>query len=975
MPSSSPTSSGVPAAPPASDALHGRFGGDVVAVGANHPLLLSAGEVWVIVQGAVDVFVVPVAGGEPTGHRQHVLRADVGAGLFGVAPAGPPNDLGLLAVGTAGTRLERVPPAALTDAARASDVGALVEQWVIAVSAALTPEAPPSDQTLVKPGAAATLAANAAFGGGAAVVWVKLTGAAATFVGEDTAIVPAGETWWPLTPRTWIVARGAGTLEAIDTATARERGVLLPGLTAFLGLALQSLAIAVQRVEAAERERLTREVESDERVVAHAVQGLAAVLPRRQAAEPPAALTADTLFNVCQVIASAAGITLRPARIDPATTAPREHLGAIVRASRFRTRPVTLTGAWWTEDNGPLLGWVEHRPVALIPRSARGYVLIDPNQGTRRVVDAAIAGTLAPEAVMFYRPFPEQALSIRELFRFGRRGLGRDALAILGLGLVGGLLGMLMPIATGVVFDTLIPSADRGRLMQVTIGLIVAALAAGIFGVVRAFALLRLSGKIDGSLEAATWDRLLSLPVPFFRGYSAGDLALRANAVNAIQQTLTGVVLSSVLSVVFSLFNLALMFYYEIRLTIISLILVVIVLVMTAFTNYLQLTRLRANLRLQGLISGLVLQLINGIAKLRVAGAEPRAFGVWAARFAEQKKIGFRARRIAYSVTVFNAVFSVVAMLVIFFTVAFWPNPSFSTGTFLSFSAALGQFLGAVMAMAGAVTSSISVVPLYERARPILTTLPEVEGPRTDPGPLKGEIDVQRVSFRYRPDGPLVLHEVELHVGRGEFVALVGPSGAGKSTIYRMLLGFETPMSGSVFYDGRDLAGLDLRAVRRQIGVVLQNGKLLWGSIYQNIVGALPLTLDDAWAAAEAVGLADDIRAMPMGMQTFVGEGATTFSGGQRQRLMIARAIVGKPHVILLDEATSALDNQTQAVVTESLARLDITRVVIAHRLSTILKADRIYVIDGGRVLESGNYAELMAKQGAFAALAKRQIA
>jgi ATP-binding cassette subfamily C protein len=962
-------------AAPAPGGAPARFGGDLVTVGANHPLLLSAGDVWLVAGGAADVFVVPVADGQPNGQRHHLFRVDAGAGLFGVPPAGPPVGLGLLAVGTAGTRLEHVAPAALTDPARADAVVALVDQWVTGVSGSLTPQAPPPDQAVVKPGATAALAADTAVGGGAPVVWVKLTGAGVAFLGEDATAIASGETWWPLTPRTWIVARGTGTLEAIDTATAWQRGVLVPGMTAFLALALRALALAVARGDAAERERLTREVEADERLVAHAVEGLAAVLPGPRPAGAAAALTGDELLDACEVVANAAGIAIRPAHAAADGHAPKERLAAIARASRFRTRPVTLTGAWWREDNGPLLGWLtDRRPVALVPRSARGYLVIDPARATRTVVSASVAATLAPDAVMFYRPLPEQALSIWDLLRFGRRGLGRDAVAIVVLGLLGGLLGMLMPIATGIVFDTLIPSADRGRLLQVTVGLIGAALAAGIFGVIRSFALLRVAGKIDGGLEAATWDRLLGLPVPFFRGFAAGDLALRANAVNAIQQTLTGVVLSSLLSAVFSLFNLALMFYYEVRLTIVALALVVLILLVTSFTNYLQLKRQREALRLQGLISGLVLQLINGIAKLRVAGAEPRAFAVWATRFTEQKKIGFRARRIAYSVAVFNSAFSVLSLLAVFFTIAFWPNPDFGTGTFLSFNAAFGQFLAAVMAMAGAVTSSVSVVPLYERARPILTTRPEVEGTKADPGPLKGDIEIQRVTFRYRPDGPLVLHEVDLHVGRGQFVALVGPSGAGKSTLYRMLLGFETPSSGAVFYDGRDLASLDLRAVRRQIGVVLQNGKLLWGSIYQNIVGAAPLTLEDAWAAAEAVGLADDIRAMPMGMQTFIGEGAATFSGGQRQRLMIARAIVGKPRIILLDEATSALDNQTQAVVTQSLARLDISRVVIAHRLSTIVKADQIYVVDSGRVVESGTYGDLMARGGAFAALARRQI-
>jgi ATP-binding cassette subfamily C protein len=638
---------------------------------------------------------------------------------------------------------------------------------------------------------------------------------------------------------------------------------------------------------------------------------------------------------------------------------------------------VTLDGAWWRQDVGALIAFSrkDGRPVALVPETSTRYLLIDPNAGTRVRVSATIAAKLDPQAVTVYRPLPEEALGVWDLLRFGRRGLGWDFGRLVVLGLLGGLLGLLAPIATGIIFDTLVPSADRARLLQVTLGLVVAAVAGGIFEITRSIASLRISGKMDSALQAATWDRLLTLPVPFFRGYTAGDLSTRANAINAIQQVLTGVVISAVLSAVFSLASLALMFYYEIRLALTALALVVVVVVVTAVAGYLQLRRQRLLLRLQGLIAGIVLQLITGIDKLRVAGAEPRAFARWAGRFAEQRAATFRAGRTAYSVSVFNAGFAPAASLVLFFSVAFWPHPGFGTGTFLSFNAAFGQFMAAVVAMTGAVTGAVSVVPLYERARPILRTRPEVDEGKIDPGPLRGDIEVNRVSFRYREDGPMVLREVSLSIARGEFVALVGPSGAGKTTLFRMLLGFESPAPGTIFFDGQDLAGLDVRAVRRQIGVVLQNGKLLWGSIYQNIVGAAELTMDEAWEAARAAGLADDIAAMPMGMQTFVGEGATTLSGGQRQRLMIARAIVTRPRVILFDEATSSLDNETQALVSQSLAQLNVTRVVIAQRLSTVMRADRIYVIDAGRVVESGSYATLMAANGVFTTLASRQLA
>jgi ATP-binding cassette subfamily C protein len=954
-----------------------EFGGDIVGVGGNQPLLLHDGDVWLVREGGVDVFGVPVAADGAAGRRRHLARVDPGGLVFGISPRVPLPGPGLLAVGVAGTRLERVPSAALADPAHAAKAVPLAEAWIVGVVNGLVRRTSPHDATLLEPGATSpTLPAGAAAGAGAPLVWIRVEGGTAAFLGEAEAPLAAGDAWWPLTPSAWIGITADARLECVDTATLLQRNAFWPALPGVLGLALTILAVEARQTATAEGAHLAQGVEATDRLLGHAVQGLTAILERPAGDVVVEQVSGDAFLDACALVAAAAGIEIRRGSARAGDADPKNRLSEVARVSRFRTRSVGLEGDWWRRDSGPLLGSRrDGRPVALLPESPTRYVLVDPEDGRRTRVDDRVAGTLADQAVMFYRPLPERDLTVWDIFRFSRRGLGRDALVIFGLGILGGLLGMLTPIATGTIFDTLIPSGDRTRLVQMAMGLVVAALAAGVFDVVRSIALLRVSGKIDGALQAATWDRLLALPVPFFRNYSSGDLATRANAVDAIQQTLTGVVLSSILSALFSLFSLALMFWYEIRLTLVALGLVLVVLVVTTAANYVQLRRQRVLLRIQGAIAGLVLQLINGIDKLRVAGAEPRAFTVWAARFASQRRTEFQARRVAYSVSVFTAAFNVLALLVVFFAVWHWPNPAFDTGTFLSFNAAFGQFMAAVLGMAGAVTSAITVVPLYERARPILTTPPEVDQARVDPGRLKGAIAVTRVSFRYRADGPVVLHELSLEVKPGEFAALVGPSGAGKSTIYRLLLGFDTPLSGTIFYDGQDLAGLDLRAVRRQIGVVLQNGKLLWGSIYQNIVGAAPLTLDEAWEAAREAGLEEDIKAMPMGMQTFIGEGATTFSGGQRQRLMIARAIVGKPRIVLLDEATSALDNETQAIVSDSLARLNTTRLVIAHRLSTIVKADTIHVIEAGRVVESGDYQALMARSGAFAALAARQIA
>jgi NHLM bacteriocin system ABC transporter ATP-binding protein len=465
------------------------------------------------------------------------------------------------------------------------------------------------------------------------------------------------------------------------------------------------------------------------------------------------------------------------------------------------------------------------------------------------------------------------------------------------------------------------------------------------------------------------------LPTPFFRDYSAGDLAVRAMGINTIRQMVTGATISSLLSGAFSVFSLAVIFYYSVELGLIAALMAVIIIGVTAAGGYLQLRYQRRETEMLGKVSSLVLQLLTGIAKLRVAGAEMRAFAVWSGQYSIQKANAAKAQSAANALVVFNSVFGVVTYLVIFATVAYVLGGGVSTGDFVAFNTAFAQFLFASAGITTAFTTILQAAPFYERAKPILRTLPEVDTEKPDPGVLRGRVEINNVTFRYDPDGPLVLDDVSLRAEPGEFVAIVGPSGAGKSSLFRQLLGFEEPEAGSVYYDHHNLAELNVQAVRRQMGVVLQNGRLMSGSIFQNIAGVSALTRDQAWEAARMAGLDEDIEMMPMGMFTFLGEGSSAISGGQRQRLMIARAIASRPRILLFDEATSALDNRSQAIVSSSLQDLKATRIVIAHRLSTIISADRIYVLKAGRIVQSGPYEELMERDGPFRDLAARQIA
>ncbi|MBN1565593.1 MAG: NHLP bacteriocin export ABC transporter permease/ATPase subunit, partial [Anaerolineae bacterium] len=605
--------------------------------------------------------------------------------------------------------------------------------------------------------------------------------------------------------------------------------------------------------------------------------------------------------------------------------------------------------------------------------NGRRYDLHDPATGDVLPVDATLANQLRPTAYMLYRPFPDRALGVWDLLVFGLRGARRDVFMVLLVGIVGGVLGILTPIITGVIFDDLIPAGEQNQLVVLGGVLAISAGAVALFQLVRSIGLLRIEGRLDSAIQAAVWDRLLSLSPNFFRQYAAGDLAERALGIARIKQVMSGAVLLAFLAGVFSWFNVVVLFYYDVQLALITIGFVTLATVITGLLSLRLLHFQRQIDHQQGAISGLIAQLIGGIAKLRVAGAESRAYFLWADAFSRQKRLAFQAGTIHNYLDIMVSVIPVLASMVLY--AAMSHQTTLSTGAFIAFYAAFTLFMSAGLQLAVALVSVVSVVPTYERLTPILRTLPEVDAQKVDPGELTGAIEVNHVSFRYDPDGPLILDDITFNVRSGEFVALVGPSGSGKSTLLRHLLGFEMPDSGAIYYDGHSLREADLRAVRRQIGVVLQHSQVMTGSILDNILGANKLSAEDAWNAARRAGIAADIEAMPMGMQTYISEGGSTFSGGQRQRLLIARALVTHPRIIFFDEATSALDDKSQSLVTESLRQIDATRIVIAHRLSTIRDADRIMVLVRGQLVEMGTYEELMEQRGVFASLAQRQLA
>ena len=673
----------------------------------------------------------------------------------------------------------------------------------------------------------------------------------------------------------------------------------------------------------------------------------------------------DRLLAVSRVLAQSLGSS---APLDA-----RALLAYRTPAVGLRARPVTLKGTWWRADQGALLAYTKtgHQPVALL-RDGKRYLLHDSISGRPAVVTDESAAEIDSSAYLFYRPLPQRRINAVTLLKLGLQTTQHDFLILLGVGLIGGILGIVLPLLTAVVIDDALPSGDHELLRLIGLILAFSAFALALFQIMRGVAAQRIQGKLDSIIQPAVWDRLLNLPASFFRAFTAGDLAERALGISNIKWVLSDAVALSLLSGIFSVTNFLLLFYFDGVMALAGALIVLFSLLVTLFFGGFQLHFQRTRLELEGETSGLVLQLLNGLAKLRVAGAETRAFAVWAEVFNRRQRLIFDGRRIQSYLNVFIAVYPVIASMILFALV--YSRATLSTGEFLAFNLAFSQLNVATAQLSGAFITLISAAPYYARLQPILQTAPEVEPTKQPPGKLVGAIAVQNLSFRYADDSPDALRELSFSVDPGEFVAIVGASGSGKSTLVRLLLGFEQPSAGEIYFDGKPLSTLDIQAVRRQIGAVLQNSQVMAGDIYSNIVGTLNLTLDDAWHAARLTGIDEDIRQMPMGMNTHVGEEGSTFSGGQRQRLLIARALAARPRIVIFDEATSAVDDKAQAFVMNSIRQIGITRIVVAHRLSTIAAADRILVFHEGRIVESGSYQNLLAAGGWFSALAQRQF-
>ncbi len=678
----------------------------------------------------------------------------------------------------------------------------------------------------------------------------------------------------------------------------------------------------------------------------------------------------NLLVNTCQIIGDHLQLTFTPLQHKLASNEIFNNVYELCAYSNIYYREIHLSKNWWTCDSGPFLGFYKEnsQPVALIPKDGK-YELIDIAKGTRTIVNEEVNALLLKEGFMFYRSFPKKNwISAKDLLRFSLFKKTPIFLSVFLFGLAMGCLNLFYPFFNYVLFQYVIPYSDRSLLTQVIAGIFIISVSTQLFMFGRDYTVLRLEALSDHDLESGIWQRVLSLSVQFFSRFELGDLIMRVFSINTIRKSLTGSTIQVLFNSFFSLLYLIPMFYYSPMLALVGASFVLAIASLNAWCFFASLRYNQVILESKGKANGLVLQQLSAISKIRSAGAEKISFTNWEKIFQPMKKVEWQMQKLTIFSYVANYISSTLSPFLIFAIALYVIKEKtalpFTIGDFLAFLAAFTPFTLAVTDLSNILIELTPLFSLWKRGRAILEERLEVEGNKTDPHTFSGDVQIDHLFFRYESSSPLILEDISLHAKPGEFIGIIGPSGCGKSSLVKLLVGFEKPESGAIYFDGKDLSTLDIRKVRRQLGIVLQNESLLDGTIRDNLTTKGSYSDEEISHILKLTGFDEDLRRLPMGLHTVLMDGGNTLSGGQKQRLLIARALISKPKILILDEATSALDNKTQEIVERSLKHINITRIVIAHRLSTICHADRIYLINKGKIEAVGSYAEIKSKIG-----------
>ena len=968
--------------------LAARSGTSVPCAG-NLPVKLDdADSVWFIEQGVVDLFLTEFKDEVEQAPPQHLLRCEAGRLLPGVVPDEQDNDgkdttLSLVAKGLPGTLLKRLPASLLTEV-HPAELAGQADTWLTAITETLARFVShlPRPTALAKPGLTQSLT-PCTLSVRRGVVWVSGPSLGASLfmdMVDPAQLAEAGgphEALIPLTRTNWLTLFDEATVSSKSTETLARQGMLLPALASFHALAF-NLERLNRRLAVVDDGNLERERAASRRTAeTSARQRLFNIydLPLDGATGVEDTALADAL----QIIGRHEGIDFMiPVRSRPSDDPVT--LTDVLDSSEVRARRVNFNseGSWWSGDSNALLAFraEDGQPVALIPGMFGRYREVDPVSKRSVRVTAQRAGALQQEAWMFYRPLPSASVKPSDLLSIAVHGSAMDLLRLVMAGVPGGLIKLLPAFALGFVANHVAGGGSAGAIYAVAVALALFGLLGALLHLLQGSALMRFEGRSSSRVEAAFWDRLMRLPSDILHRHPSGDLAMSAMSFQNFRDGLQGVVADSMLSLIFLLPVFGVIFFYDPTLGVIALVFSLASLLVTIAIGLRQIAPYGRMMKAVRRVVGRLFQFVEGISKLRVENAEGSAFAIWAQDYREQKRAEIELDALDGHARAFATALPFLAGGVLLFSAAAVGDRNIPVGDFLvvyivfiafqSAIARLGESFGAVAAM----------LPAYEQMRPLLTAVPEAAAEGEPVERLGGEVLFDRISFRYGTDGPLILDDVTIRARPGEFVAIAGESGAGKSTLFRLALGIDRPAAGAVYYDGRDLRHLNMKQLRRKVSSVPQSVRLHPQDIWDNIVTHHEApTTEEVWRTTRAAEIEKEIKAMPMGLMTMVGTGGAVLSGGESQRVTIARSLLGNPRVMLLDEATNWLDNESQAKIMENLAVLTSTRIVIAHRLSTLKQADRIYVMQAGKVVQCGSFSELMEEDGVFRELVKRQLA
>ena len=968
-------------------ALAARAGTPVPCAG-NLPVKLDDPDsVWFIDRGAVNLFLVELEDGVERAAPQHLLRRESGYLLPAVVPDDGDGDegtrLSVIAKGSPGTLLKRLPASLLSEA----DPAELAEQtdtWLSAVTDTLSRFASrlPRATALAEPGVTRNLT-PCTLSVRRSVVWVSQPPPGASlYMGiVDPAELaesrgrPAAPI--PLTRTSWLTLFGEATVSGKSTRTLAEEGALLSALTSFhaSAFALERHNRRLATVDVANLERAqTASRRAAEQAARQRLFNLYDLPLDRDAGAGDAALP-----EALKIIGRREGIHFKvPARSGPSADSPVS-LVDILDASGVRARRVTLKveDNWWRGDSNAMLAFrgEDGQPVALLPGMFGRYREVDPVSKRRVRLGADRAGALREEAWIFYRPLPSEAVKPADLLRVALRGSARDLARLTLAGLPGGLIKLVPALALGFVAHHVAAGGDAGALYALAATVAGFGLLGALLHLFQSAAMMRLEGRGASRVEAAFWDRLMRLPPSVLRRHPSGDVAMSGMTFQNLRDGLQGAVADSLLSCIFLLPVFGVIFFYDATLGMIALGFSLAALLITVILGLRQLAPYGRMIRATRRVAGRLFQIVGGIAKLRVENAEGSAFATWARDYRRQKRAELELGALEGHARALGAALPLLAGGVLLVAVMA-VDRNFPAGDFLVVYTVFVTFASAVARLGESFGVIAATLPAFNQMRPLLAAVPEADVEGEPVETLGGDLLFDRISFRYDPDGPLILDDVTIRARPGEFVAIAGESGAGKSTLFRLALGIDRPVAGAVYYDGRDLRRLNLKQVRRRIGAVPQSVRLHPLDLWDNLVSHHDqVTSEAVWAAVRTAEVETQIKAMPMGLMTMVGTSGAVLSGGESQRVTIARSVIGSPRIMLFDEATNWLDNESQAMVMRNLAALTSTRLVIAHRLSTLEQADRIYVLQAGRVVQSGSFKELMATDGVFRELVRRQVA